>query len=292
MELGRQPTRHVTRLRSLFMGHSLPQVFGCSHKPYALMTAGNMWADRQVLNGLMDNPYQDWRVCFRGGKIRDEVRIRLCAAFPMLSEVYNNPLWEVLRAVATQQPTDSLVEHFKLDGHGISGFSNQDMERLCGVPNWQRFGLLLAVLFSSSWKWQLHSLWLQRNFSSYFEIASLREPLCFVSTELYEMLSSFLAKRQDIVINNWPETAEALHQSIKFRSYLFCLMREMRWVKDVDDRGYELLWKLMDRHWARELKMLLIDSTQGRRSPCSTALLQSARRALDYQRRTQLQFVA
>jgi len=209
-----------------------------------------------------------------------------------LSEVYNNPLWDVLRVLATQQPTDSLVEHFKLNGHDIAGFSNPDMERLCGVPSWQRFGLLLAMLFSFSLKWQLHSLWLQKNFSNYFEIACLREPLCFVSTELYEVLSSLLAKRQDIVINNWPETAEALHQSIKFRNYLFCLMREMQWAKDADDRGYELLWKLMDRHWACELKVLLIDSTQGSRRPCSTALLQSARRALDYQRRTQLQFVA
>lgn len=238
MDLGRQPTRQVTRLRSLFMAHSLPEAFGCAHNPYAVTVAGNAWADHQVLNGLLDNPYIDWRACFRGSKIREDVRIRLCADFPPLSAVYENPLWTVLRAMAFQQPTDALLAHFQLNGQGIPSFSNPSMERLCGVPSWQRFGLLLAMLFSSSLEWLFHRLWLQKDFSNYFEIACLREPLCFVSMEVFEVLDTLLAGRQDIAIKQWPETTEALHQSIEFRRYLLALILSQRWTNEANDRGY------------------------------------------------------
>lgn len=290
MGLDRQPARQVSRLKSLLMGHTLPEVFGCAHNGYALVCAGNAWADRHVLMGASDRLYQNWRGCLGGTKIREEARISLCSEFPFLTEVYNNSLWSVLRRVVSNKSTDELVSHYRLNERRVGGFSNRLMAQLCGVPSWQRLGVLIAILFSSSLSLQLHRVWVQKNLALYFEIACLRPPLSPIWPEFHGFLNSLFECHPNKSIDKWPLSDYSLGQTIEVLVYILSLMDWQGWTKESEgsEKGYELLWQLMDKRNSEVLTMLMVDSVQGRRMQCPSALRMSVMRARQLHQRSAL----
>lgn len=284
------PTRKVSRLRNRFFGHSLCDALGCPHRPAALVQRWRLWVDDHARWHRLREPAEPNQKCrnwLQGSRPDARTRYALMAEFPQLQAVFDNPLWAVLSAIEAGGSTESFKDRFQLNGGEIGRYSDPLIRQIAGSPHWDRFGFMLARMFAADIS--LYGMWARLNFSSYFKVAALRSPLCFLRAESFNVLS-YLFDGSGQTVVRWPENLDELSASMEHFEKIESLVLRQGWGKAVDGDCYELIWQLLLKQNEEILRSL--DEAESASRPLSfpIGLKRRVRAALKLQHNTHWSF--
>ncbi|WP_315809255.1 hypothetical protein [Pseudomonas sp. C9-3] len=239
MDFALAAQKEVFRLRNKLLAHELADIWGCPHTGHGMAKYA---LDQGLIKGC--GPHNRFYGNLDGTAIRGSLLSILVLRFPKLQRVLNNPLWLALHE-GDLVFLEAVVETLRVGPSArFPGISSENMRRLCGVPSWERMGVLLLLLRTHSSRYFIHRVWLARNFTAYFALACLQSPFRHVALGAYLLVDRVL---RPITIDgegvmDWPSSVEEFQRYVDHLTLLADRLLTNGWAKQMDDRGVLLLW--------------------------------------------------
>lgn len=232
----------VFRLRNKLLAHELADIWGCRHTGHGLAKCA---LDQGLIHG--GGPHNRFYGNLDGTAIRGSLLSILLLRFPQLQRVLNNPLWLALHE-GDLVFLEAVVETLRVGSSArFPGTSPENMRRLCGVPSWERMGVLLLLLRSHSSRYFIHRVWLARNFTDYFALICLQSPFRHVALSAYLLVDRILRPItiDGMGIMDWPSSVEEFQRYVDDLTLLADRLLSNGWAKEMDSRGVLLLWMVL-----------------------------------------------
>ncbi|MGS6472838.1 hypothetical protein ACUS6C_04220 [Pseudomonas aeruginosa] len=278
MTLVVQAQRPVLSLRNQMMPNRLADLLGCAHTGYALDKCV-----RETEKIIFDNGGNKrfYGYLLHGVRPNADLWRKLIARFPQLAEDMENPLWLALHDL-DECLWDNLAAGVTVGSGGFPGSSQRQMNRLCGVPSWDRLGVLLLVLRTKVPNLILHRLWLARNFTSYFALASLQSPFSYIAADIYSLVNEILGKVDvgESGVLWWPADEQEFEIYLDRMMFLASRLITNGWTRRMDRSGILLLWMVLRK--SEYLDYLQLHEQRGRGERIPDALRIAWHRELQY----------
>lgn len=287
----------ICRCRNRFLGAQMYQISGardrnefarwCDYldRPYLYAVPGG----QVIAGGGVANP--KWlRLLDDGSQLQTHCLKRLIAAFPVLNQVLQNPLWTLLTwdSEDAERPAaflqDLLPSCRALVPSSYRCRVNARMSWALGIPDWSRLAMPLALLGCRCPRRMPQRLWLHKYFNDYLTLASLSPECQGCFADLWLLIDNWLRARglePNPSQPDWPVDAAAFADQCVLRNERFADLTEWGWLP-ADDRtarcAIAMLWCLRIGGKAFEKKLQGSLNHGVRRCP---PLLMRAMRALD-----------
>lgn len=237
--------RLIRSLRGKVFAHSCANLLKCAHQGKALAKAEQSFQavkfERQ-LNRKYDR-------CFDGVLLNSNSRASWCGRMPFLLEVEHNPLWLVLRDLpSTHIGWSSEASEILLNGCSVKKYSVA--RHLWAYPSWLRLAYLAILLRTPALCYFHHRADIAANFSTYFMLVCLQEPMNHVSRELYEIFNNFIQGGLfDVNFRDWPVDFNDLRKNMAFVQVGVDMIAQLVSPNSCQADILALLWLMLEPEW-------------------------------------------
>lgn len=214
----------IRRCRNRFVGAQLYRLIGARsrnefasrcdqlHHPhhYLVPSGAAVEAEHQT------NP--KWcKLLDEGNQLQADCLNRLCAAFPEIPAVINDPLWGILSWDSDDgEAPATYLEQLRPHCRALASSTyrcriNAGMIGALGVPDWTHLAMPLALLRCSTRR-APQRRWLQEHFSYYLTLASLSPTYHHCFPDLWALIDQWLRTEglgTDLTRIKWPASAKA-----------------------------------------------------------------------------------
>jgi hypothetical protein len=188
----------------VFINHVI-MLAGCPRSACSIEQWGEAFEIRKGIVGPGGGGTGKWRRYLKGRLPRGKLLNALIDEFPVLAQVLNNPLWEVLRELEEADDHGrSLVRRLKMDGTPLSVRRLKRLQRRISTADWQDLGFWLVILATEPTQNRPVLAFMQTRFVSYLFLISVQP--CFVGAEtlLYPLLDQHFREGHLALVERWP----------------------------------------------------------------------------------------
>lgn len=203
-------------LRAIVFINQVILLANCGRAPANLERWGEAFEVRVGLIRLGGGFTKKWRRFLQGVMPEPKLQAALIAEFPVLEEVLNNPLWEVLRLLEVSSDHGrTLVGQLRLHGKPLHGLHRTRLQRRISAACWQDLGFWLVILAGDVEKYRWARNFLQQRFSIYLGLICVQREFAGVTKWLYPLLDYHFREGHLPLITGWPDSSEAFARQIR-----------------------------------------------------------------------------
>jgi len=180
--------RLIDRVHGRIFAHALAHALGVPRKWYALGQAERHYLSRDYQ--LQVN--RKYRASLQGALLRSATREEWCIKRPELLAVERNPLWEVLKELASLRVDwDQRASTIMVNGQSVVAY--RAAKRLWAYPSWTRLAYLLVLLRTRQPRYFLHRHAIGAMLVTYLALVCLEAPINHAAHDLFDVLSFYVA---------------------------------------------------------------------------------------------------
>lgn len=221
------------RLRGQAFCHAAAAMAGRPHVP-DLMAAWYL----QGHPNLHSDVRKQWRRAFQGATIAKWVREDLSNCYPVLRQVFHNPLWALMSESAAALDWDALADTIRVANQPLDGPLGGLTALLSDRVDWPCFCIHLVMLRTHHRRFKFYRQWLAKNFVRIFGWVSVQSPFVFIANEIYRQLIPLVFDEHfSPIITSWSKWPD-IH---KLNLELIERCGQANWLS-ADDQQLALWW--------------------------------------------------
>lgn len=221
--------RLANQLRAIvFINHLIP-LAKCGRRPCALERWGEAFEVRVGLVRPGGGYTNKWKRYLQGVMPEPKLQTALIAEFPVLEEVLNNPLWEVLRLLeVSSDHGKTLVMQLRLHGKPLHGLQRPRLQRRITTADWRDLGFWLVILAGDFDKYRWAREFVQARFMVYLHLICVQREFAGAAKWLYPLLDYHLRKGHLVSMEWWPVNTEKFENDVRlFHGFPRWLMKRV-----------------------------------------------------------------
>ncbi|MFJ2692127.1 hypothetical protein [Pseudomonas sp. NPDC087336] len=201
--------RLVEQLKAIVFINHLILLAKCRRNPSALERWGEAFEVRAGLVRPGGGFTNKWKRYLQGVMPEPKLQTALIAEFPMLKQVLDNPLWEILRLLEVSSDYGrTLVTQLKLHGKSLHGLQRRRLQRRITAAYWQDLGFWLVILAGAVEKYRWAREFMRERFFVYLLLICVQPEFSGAQKWLYPLLD-YHFREGHLPSIGWPVSAEA-----------------------------------------------------------------------------------
>lgn len=150
-----------------------------------------------------------WRKYLKGVMPESKLQTALIAEFPMLKQVLDNPLWEVLQQLEVSSDHGrTLVSQLRLDGKPLHGLHRKRLQRRISTAHWQDLVWWLVILASDVDKYIWARNFVRERFIAHLHLICVQPEFAGAIKWLYPLLDHHFREGHLALVAGWPVSVE------------------------------------------------------------------------------------
>ncbi|MDR6607441.1 hypothetical protein [Pseudomonas synxantha] len=201
--------RLAEQLKAIVFINQLILLAKCGRNPSALERWGEAFEVRVGLVRPGGGYTNKWKKYLQGVMPEPKLQTALIAEFPMLKQVLDNPLWEVLRLLEVSSDHGrTLVNQLRLHGKPLHGLQRPRLQRRITAAYWQDLGFWLVILAGAVEKYRWAREFMRERFFVYLYLICVQPEFTGAQKWLYPLLD-YHFREGHLPSIAWPVSAGA-----------------------------------------------------------------------------------
>lgn len=230
--------RLADQLKAIVFINHLILLAKCGRNPSALERWGEAFEVRVGLFRPGGGYTNKWKRYLQGVMPEPKVQTALIAEFPMLKQVLDNPLWEILRLLEVSSDHGrTLVNQLRLHGKPLHGLQRPRLQRRITAAYWQDLGFWLVILAGAVEKYRWAREFMRERFFVYLHLICVQPEFTGAQKWLYPLLD-YHFREGHLPSITWPVSAEAFDIQLRGFRVLPRRLMKMAGIQGVLELGF------------------------------------------------------